>query len=946
LALMSARGTELLERSTELEAIAAALERAEGGAGSVVLIEGEAGIGKTELLCAARGLGTDAGVAVLTARASELERDYSYGLVRQLFQAPLIELDPDERAQALSGAAALAGAMLDVAGAAADESAQDGFARLHGLHWLCANLAETQPLMLAVDDIQWSDTESLRFLHYLAGRLEDLPVVVVATLRTGEPDPPEALLAQLRSETMVGRVRPSPLSLDATVTFVREHVGADAEPRFCAACRDATRGNPLLLTELARALMAEGIGTTDADADRVSEIGGRGLAERLLARIDRLGPDALAVARAVAILEPHATLRRVAGTADLEQRAATAAAHALVGAGVLDDGSPLRFSHPLLRAAVEAALTEPQRRELHATAAEIHHAEDGDPGVVASHLVRTDAVEGDWVVSRLREAAEQALGRGASEPATAFARRALDEPLGEELRVGLMRLLGSALIRAGDEEGIDWLTRARNASDDPELRGWIAEEVGPSLLIRGRVQEGVASMQESIAEFPNRGELRLVLLAGQIRAAYGGYEDAFAEPFEQLREAMRGVDAGTIERRLAHQALAFAGALGLMSCSETRRHALLALGDEDGVREAAALGRPLDMAAMALCVSGDTGPAVKACAVGVEWMRRRATRFGLSSQLGTQAWMHLSRGDVISAAMDADEAQGLGAAGVPMVSPVIAGVRIAIALEQADLGGAERIVIDTGVAGDLPTNMVIGSTLVARARLRLAQGRASEALDDLMAGAEMFHGVGALGPDLLPPRIHVALALSALGRETEARERAAAEERWAREIENPRLIGEALRVRGLVEGGAGIDALREAVEVLAPTDFRLNHARALVDLGAALRRAKERRASRDPLREGMELAHRCGATALEERGRIELEATGARPRSVMLTGAESLTPSELRVARLAVEGKTNREVAQLLFVSPKTVETHLRHCYQKLEIDGRAHLASALTAAD
>jgi DNA-binding CsgD family transcriptional regulator len=327
-------------------------------------------------------------------------------------------------------------------------------------------------------------------------------------------------------------------------------------------------------------------------------------------------------------------------------------------------------------------------------------------------------------------------------------------------------------------------------------------------------------------------------------------------------------------------------------------------------------------------------------------MRRRATRFGLSSQLGTQAWMHLSRGDVISAAMDADEAQGLGAAGVPMVSPVIAGVRIAIALEQADLGGAERIVIDTGVAGDLPTNMVIGSTLVARARLRLAQGRASEALDDLMAGAEMFHGVGALGPDLLPPRIHVALALSALGRETEARERAAAEERWAREIENPRLIGEALRVRGLVEGGAGIDALREAVEVLAPTDFRLNHARALVDLGAALRRAKERRASRDPLREGMELAHRCGATALEERGRIELEATGARPRSVMLTGAESLTPSELRVARLAVEGKTNREVAQLLFVSPKTVETHLRHCYQKLEIDGRAHLASALTAAD
>jgi hypothetical protein len=171
----------------------------------------------------------------------------------------------------------------------------------------------------------------------------------------------------------------------------------------------------------------------------------------------------------------------------------------------------------------------------------------------------------------------------------------------------------------------------------------------------------------------------------------GGYEDAFDEPLEQLREATRGVDAATIERRLAHQALAFAGALGLMSCSEARRHALLALGDEDGVREAAAVGRPLGMAAMALCVSGDTEPAMKACAVGVEWMRRRATMFGLASQLGTEAWMHLSRGDVMSAAMDADEAQRLSTAGVPMVSRVTAGVRIAIALEQGDLGGAERM---------------------------------------------------------------------------------------------------------------------------------------------------------------------------------------------------------------------------------------------------------------
>jgi DNA-binding NarL/FixJ family response regulator len=141
-------------------------------------------------------------------------------------------------------------------------------------------------------------------------------------------------------------------------------------------------------------------------------------------------------------------------------------------------------------------------------------------------------------------------------------------------------------------------------------------------------------------------------------------------------------------------------------------------------------------------------------------------------------------------------------------------------------------------------------------------------------------------------------------------------------------------------------SLPEAVEHLAPTEFQLDHARALVDLGAALRRGNERRASRDPLRQGMDIAHRCGATALVERARTELEASGARPRSVFVSGVDSLTPSELRVAELAVQGMTNREIAQRLFVTMKTVETHLRHCYQKLEIAGRGELAAALGAPE
>jgi DNA-binding CsgD family transcriptional regulator len=159
-------------------------------------------------------------------------------------------------------------------------------------------------------------------------------------------------------------------------------------------------------------------------------------------------------------------------------------------------------------------------------------------------------------------------------------------------------------------------------------------------------------------------------------------------------------------------------------------------------------------------------------------------------------------------------------------------------------------------------------------------------------------------------------------------------------------IGVTLRVQGEVTGGAeGIELLRDSAEILAGTRARLQHAHALAQLGAALRRANRRKDARVPLREALELAHRCGAGPLEEVVRTELAATGARPRRAVFTGVESLTPSELRIARMAADGMTNREIAQALTVTAKTVETHLRHVYQKLDVARRTELADTLGAA-
>ena len=136
--------------------------------------------------------------------------------------------------------------------------------------------------------------------------------------------------------------------------------------------------------------------------------------------------------------------------------------------------------------------------------------------------------------------------------------------------------------------------------------------------------------------------------------------------------------------------------------------------------------------------------------------------------------------------------------------------------------------------------------------------------------------------------------------------------------------------------------LREAVEVLAGSSARLEHARALVDLGAMLRRANRRKEARDPLQQGLELARKCGAKPLAERAHTELVATGARPRRLVFSGLEALTPSERRVAAMAAEGMTNRELAQALFVTPRTVEVHLSSVYRKLEISSRSQLSHAL----
>ena len=283
---------DLLERDTELGALEDLVGSGDDG-GMLMAIEGPPGIGKTALMAEAKSRGNEAGMRVLSARGSELERSFSFGVVRQLFEPLLASLPEDERADALAGAAALAEPLFNPERFNAETGADSSLATLHGLYWLSANLAARRPLLLAIDDLHWCDLPSLRWLAYLLPRMEGLALSVLVGLRPAEAGEDPGLLDQIVADPLATVIRPAPLSPEATVRFLRDALSPSADDAFCAACYEETGGNPLLLRELVHAIAVEGVVPTEAQrAPPARARGARRLARRLAAaRVASAGGD-------------------------------------------------------------------------------------------------------------------------------------------------------------------------------------------------------------------------------------------------------------------------------------------------------------------------------------------------------------------------------------------------------------------------------------------------------------------------------------------------------------------------------------------------------------------------------------------------------------------------------------------------------------------------------
>jgi DNA-binding CsgD family transcriptional regulator len=302
------------------------------------------------------------------------------------------------------------------------------------------------------------------------------------------------------------------------------------------------------------------------------------------------------------------------------------------------------------------------------------------------------------------------------------------------------------------------------------------------------------------------------------------------------------------------------------------------------------------------------------------------------------------RGRIASAEAQAREALAtaeLGTFATGTVMFTAAGLSACL-IEQGRLEEAQEVIDAAGSGGVVPDSVMGLFLLLAQGGVLLAGGKAEAAVSVLRELANRARGWMDRSA-VLPYRSLLAAGLARLGEIEEAGELAAEELDLAHAWGTPGVIGAAQRVAGLVaDREPGIELLREAVATLEGSEAKLEHAHALVDLGAALRRAGKRTEGRERLAEGLELAGVCGATALADMAESELRAAGARPRRRALSGVGSLTPSERRVAEMATEGMTNKEIAQALFVTLRTVETHLSHAYGKLEISSRDELSKAL----
>lgn len=922
----------LHEREREIAQLDQALIDAKAGDSRLVLIEGQAGIGKSRLLLEMRRMAEAAGFAVVIARGYEFERDYAFGMLRQLIGNAQREGGENEVRENANAADELMAAF-----AGDDGTAANTFSIFEGCYWATVRAAESVPILIAIDDLQWCDRPSLEYLAYLARRIESLPIVIAATVRPADSSAGAAAVRELMSDPARLSIAPRPLGAEAASAMTAERLAADQpDATFADELVTMTGGNPLLIDELLKELGAEGVTPTAENVDRLRELGPRAASRSVLLRLARLDPDCAAVAQALTIFGEGASDALLADFLELSEEAVAAAIAANVRAEIFRPEQPLGFVHPLVREAIYRDIPAGERELMHLKAARQLDGAGSSSERVAAQLINVPPRGDSWVFEKLRHAGGIALSRHIVSSAVSYFERALAEPAPRGERSEALRDLALAQALAGSPSAGDNLIEAWDLIDDPVQRGFLAVAALRVLGLAQRNSEGLDLAARSIDLLDDQHEdLRRRIDNGLTSVSL---MDPAVRPFGEISGLLDAPqDYGeSVEARMYDGAIAYGKMLRNDPASECVPIALRSVKD-DALFDFDNGGFPMIGTMVTLAVADDDG-ALEVCDRSLAAAGRGSSALYVPAVArGFKGWALTLRGDL----QGAFEILELAKSDIALFDLRLGYTQIAAMLalacvEQGDLARAERE-LEFGEPHLVPgVQRVVW--LGSKLQLLVELGRNEEALKvaELIEHAEMDEMIA--NPAWLPWRSLKAEALDGLDRTSEALELAESEVAAARRWGAPKGLGRALRVHGQLKRREGKPEIEEAVELLRDAPAVLEYGWTLAALGTALRHERKNLEAREPLAEALNIAVRTGAFGLEKHARDELAASGSAPRASDFQGMGALTPSEKRVAGLAVEGMTNREIAQSLFVTPKTIEVHLSNVYKKLDIKSRREL--------
>ncbi|MET8677171.1 AAA family ATPase [Streptomyces sp. NPDC004647] len=899
----------LVGREEELCSIDELRTEVWGGYGTGVLIRGAAGMGRTALLRAACERARRAGALVFAAGADRLEADCPFGVVRQLFE----DVDGSRPVPGLDG--------------------------LNELYDRAMELAADRPVVIAVDDLRWIDDASARWLAYLLRRTRRRRVLVMATTSL----PTDVIDADLVSR-FDHVIALDGLRTEAVVDLAGDILGTPVEKEFGASCHQATDGSPLLLHAVLCAMRESKRPVSPAVLSEVLASPPPVVMTWLRRTLATCGSGAGELVEVIAAFGEPVELDLAVATAELATARVAPLVDALVAARLLywcRDRVSLR--PPVVQAAVLVGLAPGAGRVLRARAARLLHSRGAPAADIAAQLLRSGPLGEPWAADVLCAAAAQATAEGDSDRALDHLRSALREPMSSRRRSELMVHMGSAQPPADVGSAVGYLRRALDVTSDHSVQAGAARRLAGLLCLSERYGEGMRVLRNVAGSARDRSpEVALSLeveeaLLGLCHlpspdaapARLAGRMDLTEEPENDALGILWSVRAmmSGLQRQQAVKLASRALDRGLPQVNEASLH------------------HP--MSVLTLAVAGELELAVHHAGQAVDQAHRSRSALGGARALAVRSEVNYRLGRLEDCQNDAracrDTLLQFGsrrADGMAMAATA----RLADALvDSGDPDAAEHVIADVLAGQTVPANLLGTWLLTSRGRLRLAKGEIRQGVDDLLETGRRLDSWQVTNPAVIPWRSLAGLGYAAMGKSSAARELIEEELALAHQWGSSRAVGMALRAAGrAAKGSAGVALLREAVAALSRSHASLEHARALADLGTALRTTNQLADARHHLRQAATSAQQCGAIALVRLARAELIAAGARPRRQAHCGLESLTPTERRVAHLAARGLSNREISERLFVVRRTVELHLSSIYRKLGVRGRVDLPARM----